>query len=369
MLTDVLSKNALQVPQISGTKALELQSHLFPGSSIANPIDFLATGTAAQLGIIIDYCEKEFDNIDAMVVIFGSPGLFGVAEVYDVLLQKIQSSHKPIYPVLPSVVNVKDEILSFTAEGQFAFFDEVLFGKALAKVAQARSFSFVEPVLQDSLQQALRQSVKNSGPGYLPPGVIQEIFDLMQIPRVAEYLYTEEEALSKSASSLPFPVVMKVVGPVHKTDVGGVRLHIENAEMLFDNYRSLMQIEGAKAVLVQPMLQGRELYVGVKKEGDFGHSIVFGLGGVFIEILKDFQLGLAPLQDEEIRFLLQKLKAYPLFKTYRGKKRINPDSFVRLIRKISDLVAYLPEIEELDINPLIADAHSIVAVDARIRMA
>ena len=88
----------------------KLLSFLHPGSSVANPIDFLATGTAEQLGIIIDYCEHKFDQLDAMVVVFGSPGLFDVANVYDVLVQKLETCSKPVYPVLPSVINARREI-------------------------------------------------------------------------------------------------------------------------------------------------------------------------------------------------------------------------------------------------------------------
>ena len=134
MLTDALSKNGLEVPSIEGEKATELLSKLFHGSSISNPIDFLATGTAQQLGEIIDYCEHHFNEIDAMAVIFGSPGLSKVFDVYELLHQKMISCKKPIFPILPSVINVKEEIEFFISKGRINFPDEVQFGEALAKV-------------------------------------------------------------------------------------------------------------------------------------------------------------------------------------------------------------------------------------------
>ncbi len=136
MLTDSLSSNGLNVPEINGTASEELLTKLYLGSSVANPIDFLATGTAEQLETIIDYCENRFDEIDAMVVIFGSPGLFEVYDVYDVLHKKMRECKKPIFPVLPSVVNVKNEIDYFIGKGNINFPDEVLFGNALAKIAR-----------------------------------------------------------------------------------------------------------------------------------------------------------------------------------------------------------------------------------------
>ncbi|MDP4290719.1 MAG: CoA-binding protein, partial [Bacteroidota bacterium] len=118
MLTDVLSEGGMNIPPL---KSPELLAKLFPGSSVSNPIDFLATGTAEQLGEIIDTCERDFDTIDGMAVIFGSPGLFPVFEVYKVLSDKIKSSRKPIFPILPSLVNVKNEIDYFISLGNICF--------------------------------------------------------------------------------------------------------------------------------------------------------------------------------------------------------------------------------------------------------
>ena len=368
MLTDVLSKNGLEVPKITNSKAPELLKKLYSGSSVANPIDFLATGTAEQLGEIIDYCDSYFDEIDAMVVIFGSPGLFDISEVYNVLDKKIKTSRKPIFPILPSVVNVFENIKDFISKGNIAFFDEVLFGNALTKVAQSNLYDTEASVLDEVKKQKLQTLIKKQNSGYLAPDIVQQIFDIVEIPRVAEYLIASEEALLKSGVTLSYPLVLKVVGPIHKTDVGGVRLNIKNQEELFANFRELLEIPNASAVLIQPMIAGMELFVGAKKEGNFGHTIVFGLGGIFIEIIKDIQIGLAPLSTSEVKNMIQNLKAYPILQGYRGKEGVDIEQFIQIIQKVSDLVTYLPEIVELDINPLMANEKSIVAVDARIRI-
>lgn len=368
MLTDVLSKNGLEVPKITHPKKKELTEKLFPGSSVENPIDFLATGTAEQLGIIIDYCEKYFDDIDAMVVIFGSPGLFSVHDVYKVLDAKIKLCKKPIYPVLPSVVNVATEIQAFVQYGHIAFFDEVLFGNALAKTTQSKLIDREISKLDYTKQKQLKRIINNQQNGYLTPDIVQELFDCIAIPRVQEFLFSDEEVLLKSRNTLTYPLVMKVVGPVHKTDVGGVRLQVQNHEELFKHFRELMAIPDANSVLIQPMISGMELYVGAKKEGNFGHTIVFGMGGILIEIIKDIQIGLAPLSLLEIEKQIHSLQAYPVLKGYRGKEGVALKQFAQIIKKVSDLVSYLPEIAELDINPLMANEKSVVSVDARIRI-
>ena len=133
MITDTLSNWGLKCPPIEGADAESLKNELFPGSSVANPIDFLATGTAEQLGTIIDYVDQKFDHIDAMVVIFGTPGLSKIHDVYEVLDQKIKSTSKPIFPVLPSTLTAKEEVDAFVSKGHVYFPDEVTAGDGPVK--------------------------------------------------------------------------------------------------------------------------------------------------------------------------------------------------------------------------------------------
>ena len=136
MLTDALSEGGMEIPHIDNDHTEALLELLYPGSSVSNPIDFLATGTAEQLGNIIDFCDRKFDEIDGMAVIFGTPGLFPIYDVYDLLDEKMKSSKKPIYPILPSIFTAADEIKSFIDKGRIIFSDEVVFGKALSRIRQ-----------------------------------------------------------------------------------------------------------------------------------------------------------------------------------------------------------------------------------------
>ncbi|MDZ7612416.1 MAG: CoA-binding protein [Flavobacteriaceae bacterium] len=222
MLTDVLAKNGLKIPQISGEASERLLETLYDGSSVANPIDFLATGTAAQLATIIDHCEEEFKEIDAMVVIFGSPGLTTVYDAYDVLDEKIRTCKKPIYAVLPSVVNVKDEMAAFVAKGNIFFTDEVLFGTALSKVYRTKKDVTTNTFLPAINPVPIRSIIDRSENGYLSQENALQLLRLAGIS-VVESIETNNRAdLIKLEGTLPYPVVQKVLGPLHKSDVGGV---------------------------------------------------------------------------------------------------------------------------------------------------
>jgi acyl-CoA synthetase (NDP forming) len=129
-----------------------------------------------------------------------------------------------------------------------------------------------------------------------------------------------------------------------------------------------MQIDQATAVLVQPMITGRELFVGVQRESNFGHLIFCGLGGIFIEVLNDFSSRLAPVGKTESVDMIRQLKAYRVIQGVRGKEGVNEEMFSEIIQRISSLVAAAPEIAEMDINPLMGSMQNITAVDTRIRV-
>ncbi len=368
MLTDALSNGGFQIPHLEGPKAAELLEKLYSGSSVANPIDFLATGTAEQLGQIIDACENDFDSIDAMCVIFGSPGLFEVYEVYDLLHQKMNACKKPIFPILPSIINVSDEIKHFIAKGRINFPDEVMLGNALTKVYNTPKpqSSITNKMLVD--EKKIRSIIESAPNGYLEPEKVQELLDAAGISRANEAVVDNlAEALEK-AKLLGFPLVMKVVGPIHKSDVGGVVLNVKTLEQVTSEFNRMIQIKDTTAILIQHMLSGTELFVGAKKEGKFGSLVLCGLGGIFIEVLKDVQANLAPINHNEALSMIQNLRSYKIIQGIRGQEPVNEQLFAEVISRTAALCIAAPEIAEMDINPLLGKKDRIVAVDARIRI-
>ncbi len=366
MLTDTLSEYNISIPHISGEKADNLLKELYNGSSTSNPIDFLATGTASQLAKIIDACEKDFD-VDSMVVIFGNPGLTSVYDVYETLFNKIKECNKPIFSILPSIVNAKDEIAKFKEMGGICFPDEVLFGNALGKVIKSHSPLF-DSQLPPVDKKIIRDVIKKAENGYLSPLQVQTLLDAAGIGRVKEIVVDKMDQLRKAALEIGFPVVMKVVGPVHKTDVGGVVLNVTDEETMIVEFNRMMNIPGTHAIMLQPMLTGIQIFIGAKREEKFGHLVMCGLGGIFIEVLNDVQSALSPVSKSEAEKMIRSLKGYKMIKGSRGIEGVNEAIFIENIRRVSALCNAAPEIYEMDLNPLLGNSKQIIAVDARIRI-
>ena len=377
MLTDALSKGGLNVPKIEGPLADELKTKLFPGSSVANPIDFLATGTAEQLGMVIDYCENKFEQIDAIAVIYGTPGLTQLYEAYDVLDKKIHECKKPIFPVLPSLHTAGPEVEEFLKRGHVNFSDEVTLATALSQIMRTPQpaspvlelYGVDVPKIRDIVYRETRRlKFEGLDSGYLAPDAVRELLSCAGIPLVPEMVSTSKEELIAFAEKVGFPVVAKVVGPIHKSDVGGVALNIRTPEHLALEFDRMMKIQDATSVMVQKMLKGTELFIGAKYEERFGHVVLCGLGGIFVEVLKDVSSGLAPLSYAEAYSMIHSLRGYKILKGTRGQKGINEQKYAEIIVRLSTLLRFATEIKEMDLNPLLADEKDVVVVDARIRI-
>ena len=368
ILTDVLTRNGAEVPTFTRKQQLYLQEALFPGASAKNPIDILATGTAEQLSFLIDYCDKQMNVIDIMVVIFGSPGLGSVAEAYEVIAKKIDSCQKPVFAILPSVVNVQDEIRHFIAGGHIAFCDESLFGSSLAKVIQTPLPTAAKPAPRLRNLSRIRNIVAHSPNGYLDATKTFALLSWSGIPVATPLLFRTEKELLQKASELEYPLAQKVDGILHKSDHQGVILHVHDQEELLANFRKLMSIPGAKGVLVQKMAEGTEVFIGAKKQAGFPPLLLCGMGGIYVEILKDVSHGMCPVSASQAKDMIRQLQAYKVLKGTRGQQGIDLDSFAMAVEKVSRLVEAVPEIAVLEINPMMASSSGILAVDARIRI-
>jgi acetyltransferase len=373
MLTDTLSNCNMNVPRIEGDAADELVSKLYFGSSVANPIDFLATGTAEQLDTILTYIENKFDFIDGTAVIYGTAGILPPSDVYETVLKHSRSDTKPVFHIIPSPYLTATEMKDIFAKGHLCFTDEVAFGKALGKVYNSTIKAKVTADIREDEpikinKNKVREIIDEASNGYLHPEEITALFDLAGIPRASEMFVNDQNKLMSAIKVIGFPMVMKVVGPVHKSDVGGVKLNIVDVSTVSKTFKSMMKIKKAKGVLMQPMLSGTELFIGAKAEENYGHLILCGLGGIFIEVLKDVQYGLAPITKAEALDMFKELKSYKIIEGVRGQAGINQHLFADVIVRLSALLELVPEIFEMDINPLLGKENYVIAVDARIRI-
>ncbi len=186
---------------------------------------------------------------------------------------------------------------------------------------------------------------------------------------------TEKEAL-KFANDIGYPVVLKIVSPdiLHKSDVGGVIINLKNPEEVKDAHRKILSnVKKHKAdaeiigILVQEMApKSTEVIIGATKDPQFGPALMFGLGGVFVEILEDVTFRIAPITEQDAREMITEVKAYPLLKGYRGQPPADIDTIVSILLKTSKLVMDHQEIKELDLNPIMVYEKGAKTVDARI---
>ena len=369
MLADALSKGRLNVPALEGPIANELKSKLYPGAAVGNPIDIIGTGTPEHLATSIDFCENQFENIDLMMVIFGSPGLVKLYDTYEVLHKKMESCTKPIFPILPSIVTAGPEVKSFVKKGHVNFSDEVTLGTALSRVLNTPKPASTDIQLYGVDVPEIRRIIDQlPASGYLDPAQVRQLLQAAGVPMVDEFTSDNKEEILAFARKVKYPVVAKVVGPIHKSDIGGVALNVQCEEHLIFEFERMMRLPEVTAILVQPMLKGKELFLGSTYEDPFGHVVFCGLGGIFVEVLKDVSYGLSPLSMDEALSMIHSLRAYPIFKGTRGQAGIDEEAYAEVMVRLSTMLRFAKEIKEMDINPLLASDKGIFAVDARIRI-
>ncbi len=188
---------------------------------------------------------------------------------------------------------------------------------------------------------------------------------------------SKEEAVSLS-EQLGFPVVLKVVSPdvIHKSDAGGVKLSLETPDQVGSAYDEIIKSIGRQqpeadiqGISVQKMARaGVEVIVGMSTDSQFGPVIMFGLGGIMVEILKDVSFRIVPLEPRDAREMIREIKGYPVLEGYRGQEAVDIANLESLILKVSAFSEQHPEVEELDLNPIFAYADGAVAVDARVML-
>jgi len=197
------------------------------------------------------------------------------------------------------------------------------------------------------------------------------------IPIPKGKLAKDEEEAARISKLIGYPVVLKIVSPdiIHKTDVGGIALDIKNEEELRNSFREMLKnvrkkVPNAKinGILVQRSVkEGQQVIIGGKKDPQFGQTILFGLGGIFVEVFDDVSLRTVPIMGEDAKEMVQEVKAFKILNGYRGKK-YDINSLVEILLKTSKLLSVNKKISELDINPVIVFEKGAFAVDARIIM-
>jgi acyl-CoA synthetase (NDP forming) len=366
MLSDELYRQGLELPALTEKTRQRLAEVLPREASLANPIDALPSRTAQQIKAIFEILgQEERERIDVIAILTGDSGMSDNASIYQEVVAAMETCAIPVIPVLSSVVTSREKIRRFCSQGKVYFQDEVPLGDALGRVARWRRPE-EESGAPEGYQRGAIEAALSGCSGALSPDTVATVLTSagFRLPPQTEVF--DRESLAAACAALGFPLAMKVIGPLHKTDVGGVKLGIADLVEALQAWDAMQCIPEARGVLLQPMIGGLEVILGASREADFGHLIMFGLGGIYAEALKDVAFGLAPIATGESRDMVRRLRSYALLEGVRGESGIDIDLLCDHIRRLGCLVTDFPRIREMDLNPLKGTRDSLYAVDARI---
>ena len=226
--------------------------------------------------------------------------------------------------------------------------------------------------------QQLIDKVKSEGRNALTEIEAKELLSQAGIDVTETRLASSKEEAVSLSEQLGYPVVLKIVSPdvIHKSDAGGVKLGLETAVQVGDAYDEILKSIGKQypdadiqGISVQKMARsGVEVIVGMSTDSQFGPVIMFGLGGIMVEILKDVSFRIVPLEPRDAREMIREIKGFPVLEGYRGQEAVDIANLESLILKVSAFIDQYPEVEELDLNPIFAYSDGAVAVDARVML-
>ena len=378
--TDELVDLGLEIPPLSDQAKNSLKDKLFPEASVQNPIDVLATASAPHYRAAMD-CLMNEDQIDSVYINFVTPPFVDTESVAKEMAEVSLMRNKPVICNYMTDKAQWIETTNIMKQGGIPCYDfPEMAAKALAaltrfgeirkrKKGNIKTFSDVD---KSTVEKVLSQ-VQKSSREILSAESVYEILSTYKIP-VADWKITgSADEAGKAANKIGFPVVLKADAEsiIHKSDVGGVAVNLRDEKEFsaaLNEMKKKFKSSDLKFLVQKFLPAGRELIIGAKAEPGLGHLLMFGIGGIFVEIMKDVVFKIAPVTDVEAGEMLSSIKAAKLLSGIRGEKGIAMDSVAEIIQRISQLVTDFPEIQEMDLNPLVAYEDKIYTVDARIKI-
>jgi acyl-CoA synthetase (NDP forming) len=385
MASDACETHGLAVPQLTDATRSRLRSFLPPAASVCNPVDMIASASASAyeraLGVLL-----ADDGIDAVLVLFVHPLVTAGLDVAAAIGRACAGATKTVAACfLGPRAPASDTPAAAGSVPVYAFPEPAVI--ALARAARygawLRRPAVAAPVLSVDTERARRALVAAAAApgGWLPPAAVAEVLAAYGIPTATAVVAADEEGAIAAAQRVGYPVALKLVAPaiVHKTEVGGVALDLRSAAEvrtallhMRDRLRALGRLGEMRGVSVQAMVEGGvETIVGVTTSGEFGPLIGFGIGGVHVEIFRDVVFRLPPIDTTDAREMLEQIRGARLLDGVRGAPPRDRGALVDVLLRTSRLAIDLPEIAELDLNPLMAlpEGRGTVVVDARMRVA
>ena len=387
MATDNSVRYGLELASLDPKTKSILMADLPPTVSLNNPIDLIGDADESRYQLAMQAVLAD-DNVDGVIVICVPQMLTNLEATSKAIAQQARFSNKPVFAVYMATGNIEDslKILEDAQIPHYRFPEDA----ARALSAMARYFHWqsrprtqvrhLENIDREKVRAILAKAKKERRK-FLPEPEAHAVLEAYGFPMLRSKMVRDAAEGVAAACEIGFPVVLKIVSPdiVHKVDVGGVRLNLESETEVRDAYAELLQrVTSAKndveiwGVLVQEMVRGgKETILGMKRDPHFGALLMFGLGGIYVEVLKDVTFRIAPIRELGAKNMIENIKGIKLLMGYRGEPASDLDAIAESLLRLSQLVTDFPEIEEMDINPLIVlpAGSGARVVDARILIA
>jgi acyl-CoA synthetase (NDP forming) len=375
LAADACESLGLDLPRPSARVTAELKAFLPAAASVGNPVDMLASANAAdyQRALAALLADAAFD---AALTIFIPP----LATTNDDVARAVRQASRayPTKPVLAVLMAAHDPPLDLESIPCYRFPEG-------AAAALARAATYAEwrqapqgivPRLADIEPAAARRVIDQAlarGAGWLSMAECESLLEAVGIPVLESRSVLTAKDATEAAASVGFPVALKATGAslVHKSDVGGVRLRLNDAAAVRDAWQDMRERLGSRmsGAVVQKMAgEGVEMLIGAVKDPVYGPVLACGMGGTLTELLADRQLRLHPLTDLDAASMIEELRGAPMLRGYRGNVPADEAALRDALLRLSALVGLCLEVQELDVNPLIVGGRGVCAVDARVRV-
>jgi acetyltransferase len=381
--TDVLIDFNLEVPKLGEASIARLRETQFPQAALENPIDVVATAGGPQFRAALDVMLDD-EQIDCIYINFVTAPFTDTDAVAREIVAVSLQRRKPL--VCNFMTNLKLEryqkTMAILKEGEVPYYANpgdaaralgalVEYGRILKRnIGQPQTFSGVDA----NQARAILEQARQAGREVLSAYEVYRIFEAYGIPIAPWQVVKNAEQAVAAATEIGYPVVVKVdfAEIDHKSDMGGVVINLKDAASVRSAVLEMQERLGHfgdLGYLVQKFLPGgRELIIGASAERELGHLVMFGLGGIYVEVLKDVIFKVAPVTRVEAEEMLAGIKTAALLDGVRGEAGIDKQAVVEMIQRVSQLLGDLPMIEEMDLNPIMAFDDKAFAVDGRIRI-
>lgn len=375
LAADSCEAHGLELPMLSDATVAELRSFLPAAASVANPVDMIASATADQFrkstrALLAD------ENVDSVIVIFIPPLLGDVESVAGAIVEGAKNAGGK--PVLANFMSAKGAPEILRSIPSYVFPEAA--ASALAKVTsygewRRRPLGAVpafEDIDSDTAKAVVERALERGG-GWLSPREIGELFAAARIPAAKSSSVSNLDDAVKAAAAIGFPVALKATGPtiIHKTEIGGVALDLHDEAAVRRAYDGMASRLGTDltGVIVQQMVPGGvEVVVGATLDQTFGPLVLYGSGGILVELLNDVAFRMNPLTDVDAQDMIGEVKGTALLRGYRGSNPADEAALTDIILRVSALLELCPQIHEMDANPVKVLDKGAIVVDARIRV-